>query len=38
VPYFAALVEVWRACAYGKRELPASRVEELAAGYRDAFA
>jgi hypothetical protein len=38
MPYFAALVEVWRACAYAKRELSAGRVEELAAGYRDAFA
>jgi hypothetical protein len=38
MPYFAALVEVWRACAYAKRELSAGRVEELAAGYREAFA
>ena len=38
MPYFAALVDVWRACAYGKRELSASRVEQLAAGYREAFA
>jgi hypothetical protein len=38
MPYFAALVDVWRACAYGKRELSASRVEELAASYREAFA
>ena len=38
MPYFAALVEVWRACAYAKRELSASRVEELAAGYKEAFA
>ncbi|HEX6319360.1 MAG TPA: hypothetical protein VFZ84_10825 [Burkholderiales bacterium] len=38
MPYFAALVDVWRACAYAKRELSASRVEELAAGYKEAFA
>ncbi len=38
MPYFEALVDVWRACAYAKRELSASRVEELAAGYRQAFA
>ncbi|HEX6268368.1 MAG TPA: hypothetical protein VFZ81_15895 [Burkholderiales bacterium] len=37
MPYFAALVEAWRACAYAKRELSASRVEELAAGYKAAF-
>jgi hypothetical protein len=38
MPYFAGLVEVWRACAYGQRPLSATRVEELAAGYREAFA
>lgn len=38
MPYFAGLVEAWRACAYGRRELSAARVEELAAGYRQAFA
>jgi hypothetical protein len=38
MPYFAALVDAWRACAYARRELSSSRVEELAAGYREAFA
>ena len=38
LPYFAALVEAWRACAYARREPPAPRVEELAAQYREAFA
>ncbi len=38
MPYFAGLVEAWRACAYGRREPSAARVEELAAGYRQAFA
>jgi hypothetical protein len=38
VPYFASLVEAWRACAYAKRELSAATVQELAARYREAFA
>ncbi|HEX2198595.1 MAG TPA: hypothetical protein VHG88_08240 [Burkholderiales bacterium] len=38
MPYFAALVDLWRACAYAKRELSPARVQELAAGYKDAFA
>jgi hypothetical protein len=38
VPYFAALVDVWRAFAYGNRPLEAGRVEALAQGYREAFA
>jgi hypothetical protein len=38
MPYFAGLVDVWRACAYGRRPLSATRVEELAAGYKEAFA
>ncbi len=38
MPYFAALVDVWRACAYAQRELSGEQVEQLAAGYREAFA
>ena len=38
VPYFAALVDTWRACAYANRELPAAQVQALAAQYREAFA
>jgi hypothetical protein len=38
MPFFGALVDVWRACAYAKRELSAAQVEELAARYKEAFA
>ena len=38
LPYFARLVDTWRACAYGRRALPAAQVEALAAQYREAFA
>jgi hypothetical protein len=38
MPYFAALVDAWRACAYAGRELSASQVQALAAQYREAFA
>jgi hypothetical protein len=38
MPYFSALVDAWRACAYARRELSASQVEALAAKYREAFA
>ncbi len=38
LPYFAALVEAWRACAYARREPSAAQVQALAAQYREAFA
>ena len=37
MPYFAALVELWRACAYAKRYPSAAEVDKLAAQYREAF-
>jgi hypothetical protein len=38
LPYFASLVEYWRACAYAKRIPPAADVEQLANDYKAAFA
>ena len=38
LPYFAALVDAWRACAYARREPSAAQVQALAANYRQAFA
>jgi hypothetical protein len=38
MPYFAALVEAWRLCAYARRMPSGADVERLAAEYRAAFA
>jgi hypothetical protein len=38
LPYFAALVDAWRQCAYARRMPPAADVERLAGDYRSAFA
>jgi hypothetical protein len=38
MPYFAALVDAWRTCAYARREPQPSEVQALAAQYREAFA
>ena len=38
MPYFAALVDAWRRCAYAKREPSAEEIEKLAQGYKEAFA
>ncbi len=38
MPYFAALVDAWRRCAYAKRDILKEQVVELAEGYREAFA
>jgi hypothetical protein len=38
VPYFAALVEAWRLCAYARRMPSSAEVERLAAEYKAAFA
>jgi hypothetical protein len=38
LPYFAILVDAWRACAYAKRTPPAAEVERLASDYKAAFA
>ena len=38
LPYFALLVDAWRLCAYARRMPPASEVEQLATGYKAAFA
>ncbi len=38
LPYFGALVEAWRQCAYAQRTPPAAEVERLAGEYARAFA
>ena len=38
LPYFAALVDSWRSCAYAKRTPPPAEVERLASDYKAAFA
>jgi hypothetical protein len=38
VPYFGALVDAWRQCAYARRMPRAADVERLANDYRGAFA
>jgi hypothetical protein len=38
MPYFTALVEAWRRCAYARKEIPKEQVLELAQRYREAFA
>jgi hypothetical protein len=38
LPYFAALVEAWRLCAYARRLPSGADVERLAAQYKAAFA
>ncbi len=38
MPYFAALVDAWRECAYAARAPRACAVQALAAQYREAFA
>jgi hypothetical protein len=38
MPYFAALVDAWRSCAYARRELSFTQVEDLAKAYGEAFA
>jgi hypothetical protein len=38
VPYFAALVEAWRLCAYARRMPSGADVERLASEYKAAFA
>lgn len=36
--YFASLVDAWRRCAYARRNPSPAEVEQLASGYRAAFA
>jgi hypothetical protein len=38
MPYFAALVEAWRRCAYARRQPSAGEVQDLAKAYSEAFA
>ena len=38
LPYFSALVDAWQRCAYARRIPLATEVENLAAGYGQAFA
>lgn len=38
LPYFASLVESWKACAYARRLPPQAEVERLAGDYQAAFA
>jgi hypothetical protein len=38
MPYFGALVDAWRRCAYAKKDILTEQVVELAEGYRKAFA
>jgi hypothetical protein len=38
MPYFAALVDAWRRCAYARKDILTEQVVELAEGYRKAFA
>jgi hypothetical protein len=38
LPYFASLVESWKACAYARRVPPPAEIERLALEYKAAFA